>query len=363
MRFLIIYLLGIVLIASCSKSKNSIHATEKPILEAVYASGYIEAKNQYTIYAQKNGVIAKQVVADGGTFKANDIILILDDGLTQPRKQATLKAYEVASQNSSTQSPILNELESKLSMVKSKLSFDSTNYQRYQSLYRQKACSQIDVDKAKLSYDNSKREYVQALENKKQVQNKVELDLKNTKSQLELLQSEFNFLNIKAPYNGILYKTFKYEGELVRAGEPLAIIGKADNYYCKLKIDEQDIGRVQLGQEVIIKADAFENQNFNAKIAHIYPQVDPRDQSVRVDAELISSLPIHFTGLAIEANIIIRSAEKALVIPKNYLIGKDSLQIKDDDGKHFIQIETGIQTLDEVEIKSGIDANTEIIIP
>jgi HlyD family secretion protein len=129
----------------------------------------------------------------------------------------------------------------------------------------------------------------------------------------------------------------------------------------KLTIDELDLQRVKPGQEVMVKIDAYPEKVFHGKVVKMYPLIDTRQQSLRVDAELTDTLPSIFSGLAVEANIIIRENKTALVIPKTALLPGDSVWI---DGKNpeKIKVTRGIETLDEVEITGGITKDSKILL-
>src|SRR4029077_6617699 len=113
---------------------------------------------------------------------------------------------------------------------------------------------------------------------------------------------------------------------------------------------EMDIRKVKEGQEVWVKIDAFADQTFHATVTKVHPLVDSRQQSVRVDADFKEPLVRGFSGLAVEANIVIQKKEKALVIPKSVLLTGDSVLIETKDGKKKVKIKKGIETLDEVEV-------------
>jgi multidrug efflux pump subunit AcrA (membrane-fusion protein) len=66
-----------------------------------------------------------------------------------------------------------------------------------------------------------------------------------------------------------------------------------------------------------------------------------------------------YPGLAGEGNIIIAQKEDVLTIPKIYLI--DGNQVQTEDG--LVEVKTGLQNLDQVEILEGIDMNTSILKP
>ena len=81
-----------------------------------------------------------------------------------------------------------------------------------------------------------------------------------------------------------------------------------------------------------------------------------------MDADFTEPLPGGFSGLALEANIVIRQKEKALVIPKAALLPGDSLTIKTAEGIRKIKVVRGIETMDEVEIAEGLDSVGSFIV-
>ncbi len=67
-------------------------------------------------------------------------------------------------------------------------------------------------------------------------------------------------------------------------------------------------------------------------------------------------------GLNIEADIIIAKERQALLIPKDFLLPGDSVQIKKDDGSlRVVKVKTGLISGNYVEIAEGIDAHTQLV--
>ncbi|MCZ8214889.1 MAG: efflux RND transporter periplasmic adaptor subunit, partial [Cyclobacteriaceae bacterium] len=122
----------------------------------------------------------------------------------------------------------------------------------------------------------------------------------------------------------------------------------------------QDIRKLQVGQKVLFKADAFADTVFEGMVSKIYALVDTRHQSLRVDVSIPANFPSSFSGLAVEANIIIREKKDALVLPKN-IVQDDSVWIEREGERIKIPIARGIETMDEVEILSGLDSNSRVL--
>jgi hypothetical protein len=76
------------------------------------------------------------------------------------------------------------------------------------------------------------------------------------------------------------------------------------------------------------------------------------------------SLPaavVIFSGMSVEANIIITEKKSALVIPREFLIDNNKVKLKGNDT--LTAVVKGAEDLEFVEIISGIDDKAELIRP
>jgi HlyD family secretion protein len=187
--------------------------------------------------------------------------------------------------------------------------------------------------------------------------------LQNAKSQAASAQNDLNNYFIRAEANGTVFQTFKEAGEAVRANEVVAILGETNNRIIRLAVDQQDISKIKNGQEVLLKADVSGNTIYKASVSRIYPLMNEVDQTFRVDAIFQDSTQQTFIHSSVEANIITEQKNNVLVIPRKALVADDSVQVKQDGKIKMMAVKTGIRTLDEVEILSGLDESSEVIVP
>ncbi|MBS1502515.1 MAG: HlyD family efflux transporter periplasmic adaptor subunit, partial [Bacteroidetes bacterium] len=141
------------------------------------------------------------------------------------------------------------------------------------------------------------------------------------------------------------------------------LMGKSSARIIRLAVDQQDIGKVNVGQEVLLKTDATGDQIYKAKVQRIYPVMNEADQTFRVDAVFTGDENQPYIHTSVEANIIIQRKQQALVIPNKAIIGTDSVKVKQGGKTRNIAIKTGIHTLDETEVLSGLDEQSEVVIP
>lgn len=346
---------------SCGNKNEAIKPQQKPLIEAVYASGFVVAKDEYQLFAQAEGYLSEKLVDEGAVVKKGDPLFILESGQQTARYQIARETYQLAVKNFSNDSPVLKELNAAKETARTKMSFDSLNFIRYTNLLKTNATSQSEYDRIKLLYENSRNEFILQNSRFAKTKNQLELELQNAKNQVAIASDESGRYTVRSEVDGVVFMTAKQKGELVRRSELMAVVGKQNAFYLELSIDELDVQRVKEGQEVLARIDAYPDKVFKAMISKVYPMVDRRQQSVTAEAELKDQPPGGFSGLALEANIIIRKKDQAIVIPKSKLLPGDSVLIQTDDGAKKIKVVTGIETLDEIEIMEGLDTSKLLV--
>ncbi|MCP6003361.1 HlyD family secretion protein, partial [Klebsiella pneumoniae] len=77
--------------------------------------------------------------------------------------------------------------------------------------------------------------------------------MQNAASNLKIARDESSRSEVKSQISGVLLKTMKEPGELVRRGEVIGVMGKLNSFYLKLNVDELDLQRIKTGQEALVK--------------------------------------------------------------------------------------------------------------
>jgi multidrug efflux pump subunit AcrA (membrane-fusion protein) len=350
-----------IFISACGEDIPTQKPLKRDITEVVYASGVLEPQNQFTLYSLADGTVANIFVNEGDTINIAQDLIRVDGNATQARLYSSGEIYKTARQNYGENSPALQEVKSQLKTLKVKLQNDSTNYERYKRLYNQGAVKKADYERFELIFINTKNDYAAAQARLKNLRSQLYVNLQNAESQYKVIQDDVAHYLIKSSAKGRIYDILKERGEVVRRGEPIAIIGDANNVILKLSVDESDIEKIIVGQEVLVQIETFGDKIFKAKISRIYPAMNKRDFAFRVDATLVDELPNIFSGTNVEANIIIQEKKNVLCLPKTLFLPGDSVLTKTTDGKQKVKVKKGIENFEYAEILSGIDADTEII--
>lgn len=356
------FLAVLLLITGCSNS-NIVHPQRKNIIETVYASGKIMADSEYTVFALNPGTVIKKLAKEGDHVEKGQVLYTINNTAPAAKLDAANIAYQNARQNLSANSRILTDLKLSMQNADIKFSNDSLQYARLKALWAQNIGTKSALDNAEVQYRTSLNGKRSAREKYYSTVNDLNVSLKNAESQLAGAQNDLSNYIIRAESPGTVYQMMKEKGEAVKANDQLVLLGKSSERIIRLAVDQQDIDRVKVGQEVLLKTDATADRIFKAKVIRIYPTMNEADQTFRVDAVFTGGDSQPYIHTSVEANIIIQHKDNALVIPNRALIGSDSVKVKQGGKSKNVVIKTGIHTLDETEVLNGLDEQSDVIVP
>lgn len=215
------------------------------------------------------------------------------------------------------------------------------------------------------------------------------LDVAGSQLALEQAQKELEKYKIASPIDGtILVKNAKI-GDNVTAGKtdtPLMIIADMSKMKFTIEVDELDIWNIQLGQTVVITANALPGETFSGEITNIAGEGEKKGSGVTTYAvEITISDPGKIkSGMNVDAKIIINSAINVVTLPeqalyesdgKNALVVTNSSSVKDENvmnpedypniavpqGYRLVKVRYGVNDGTNVEIISGISVGDVVL--
>lgn len=358
----IFLLLFTTLFFSCGKKQESATPVRKDITQAVYASGKIYPVNDYKVYTKLPGYVEKIHVQVGDSVRIGQPLLTIKSEVSEKNVEMAKNQYELAQKNSGDNSPVLAAIKEEVGSARSKYELDSANYVRYTNLAKENATSKIQLDQSKTQFDISKQNFLKVFNNFIGTRDRLRTELENAKLQYEAQTSNQSDYVIASVVNGKVYDIVPKEGELVSSMLMLMEVGDGNKFEVELSVDETDVSFLLKGQEIVYSIDAYKDRIFKGKVTETYPRINPLNKTSKVVAtiELDKSVNV-FSGMSVEANIIIQIKKNALVIPREFLFEAKSVLRKSEGDT--VQIKTGAEDLEFVEIVSGIDENTELIKP
>ncbi len=351
-------ILPLLFLASCKSKQEKIKPTEEKITESVYASGIIKSNNQYKVFSTVNGVIAEILVKEGDVVKKGEVIIKLVNTNAQLNTENAALSADYAAINTNAEK--LNELQIAVNLAKAKMNEDAILQQRQQNLWNQNIGSKYELEQRQLAYKSSATAYQSANLRYIQLQKQISFQGKQSQNNLKIASSIKNDYSIKADVDGKVYNIIMKQGEMVNTISPVALIGDATNFKMELQVDEFDINKIKLEQKIILSMDSYKGQVFEATVTKINPIMNDRSKSFTIEAIFINQPVTLYPNLTCEANIVLQQKEKAITIPRNYLLAGDSVWI---ESKKKRKVVVGLKDYQKVEIISGITVNDFIYKP
>ncbi|TKB97659.1 efflux RND transporter periplasmic adaptor subunit [Pedobacter cryophilus] len=348
----------LLFIGSCTWKQEKIKPSIENISESIYASGMVKSENQYQAFATVNGIINKIFVAEGDTVKKGAIILTISNETQQLNKDnaALTAAFSAIEANKGK----LEEAKLAIGLARDKMKNDSLLLSRQNTLWNQNVGTKVELEQRALAYQNSKNAYYSALVRFNDLKRQLNFNSAQSKNNLQISNKLEKDYLLKSEINGIVYQIPLKVGEFVNAQLPLAVIGDAKNFILEMQVDEYDILKVKKGLPVLVTMDTYKGQVFEASVTKINPLMNEKSKTFLVEAQFIITPKTIYPNTSFEANIVVQSKKKALLIPRNYLM-KDNKVIKENGDT--VTVKTGLKDYQKVEILSGLTAADQLIKP
>ncbi len=310
------------------------------------------------IGARATGTIVSMKVKIGDKVKNGQLIALIDDREIQKaieQQEASLSAAR------NTLSQVQLTYPERIREAKANNDYAKITYERETELLKHEYTTKDAVDKAKSQHEAADAN-LKRLQDEYATQLKIaQANIEDITAQLRQQETRLTYTRIYSPIDGVVSDVTAQEGETIVAGLQVAnLVTVLDPTLLEMwtYVDETDIGRVKIGQEVEYYVDTFPDKVFHGKIDKIYPQPVVKDNIVYYLAIVkVSREDAQFLKPEMTTHIKIIFAEK-----KDILIAPNAA-IKFEEGKQVAYKVVGPGKVQKAELKTGIrgEDNTEII--
>ena len=159
-------------------------------------------------------------------------------------------------------------------------------------------------------------------------QKSQEIDVKSAEIDVESAQNNLEAYSVESPVDGtILLKNGKV-GDTAVAGDsanPLMVVADMSQMKLVFQVDELDVWNMELGQSVIVTADALPDETFTGEVTNIANEGKIQGDGVTTfDVEItIENTDDLKAGMNVSAKIILQSATNVITIPEEALMEAD----------------------------------------
>ncbi len=285
-------------------------------IEAVYATGIVEAVELARVGTTVAGRIVSLTVDEGAAVTQGQAIAQLDD--SQPRAR-------------------LEDVAARLVQAEQDLA-------RGQDLQTRGIRTVQEVERAKEERDKAA-------------------------AGVRLVARQIAEHRITAPLDGVVTKRPVEVGETVAANQTMFEIVSDAHLRVAADVDERDIPLVRIGAPVALRSEAFPAEPFTAKVTNIRQAGEVTTRTFRVEADLPAGTKLRI-GMTVDVNVVTAERRDSMLVPARAVRNDPPLGGRPGaayvfrvvDG-HTVRtpVETGAVGADVTEIRSGLADGATIV--
>jgi HlyD family secretion protein len=368
--------------------------TPAPVSSGISLTGNIEPLEIVNVICPFSGRIASKHFFYGKEVHKGDVLLKLDSSALEIRLREAQSALIKAQKNYNKIKAwnTSNEVSrARRSFIKAKNSLEALKRKREdtQRLFDRGIVSAQELesinsqfDNQKLDFDTIKEELESVVEEGGRQQVTIaRMQLANAREQVEDIEGKIKKSDMRAPVSGVVIRPTAIEnhrpedfqiGGAVADNSVLLAIGNLEGLTVRAKADEVDIGKIRTDQKVVVSGDAFPNVSLEGRIRDIASQgsgnkVPTFDVTVaipHVSAEQKQKVRLGMTAIL---EVKVYENPSALLVPltavklsgdKRFVSVRDRAtgQVK------AVEVETGMTTLNSVEVIKGLQAGDTVLV-
>lgn len=201
---------------------------------------------------------------------------------------------------------------------------------------------------------------------------------------LEMHEAQLRHQVIRAPISGIVTNRILQAGMLVSPGMPAFTVVDPESYVLPISVPEKDLSRLSEGQEARVRVDSIEGHELTARVRRINPSMDPLSGTVKVILDFDPADRVRLREAAFaRVRLVMQTNRNTLVVSKDALIEENArsylMVVEPDEAKadeasaggesagevfvaRRIEIEKGLEDSNFVEILSGVDDGTKVVV-
>ncbi|AFH50618.1 Membrane-fusion protein [Ignavibacterium album JCM 16511] len=287
-KFLLLTFTIILLFIGCSNNneKSSIEVT-----------GTIESTN-VIVSSKVAGEVISIFKDEGDKVSVGDTLLIIDPTIYKIKfreAEAVLLSAEAQYElvRNGARKEDIQQAEQLLKQSEINLQTAQNDKIRFENLYQTKSISKKQYEDALAKYELALAQFNSAKENFIKIQNisrpeelkQVKANVDRLKANVDLIKKNLNDCYVVSPISGIVVKRFVEAGETVTNLSSLVKISDLSQVELMVYVNEKDLPKIKLGQQVDVNADAFPEKTFKGKVIFISPEAEFTPKNIQTKEE------------------------------------------------------------------------------
>jgi RND family efflux transporter MFP subunit len=297
-----------------------------------------------SIYARASGYILKRYVDIGSRVKAGQVLV-------------EITAPELDHQVAQAEATVL-QLDAALRQTEATRELARVTNQRNLPLVAQNYVSRLQGDNDRFNYAAQEQAAAAA---------RASLDAQ--RNQLKVLQQQRAYLQVVAPFDGVITQRNVDVGSLVQAdaagGTALFTITHSDVMRIQLYVPQDAAFGITAGVDTVVRVPEMPDRTFPGKVTMIADALQPGTRTLLTEIDVPNSDGALTPGVYCTVDLQIPRKTPALVVPAGAIIfNRNGMQVAvvESGVAHLRKIDIARDLGTELEVRAGVSAGDEVVI-
>jgi RND family efflux transporter MFP subunit len=187
-------------------------------------------------------------------------------------------------------------------------------------------------------------------------------------AELARVNTMFNYTKVMAPFAGVITKRYADTGSMIQAGtasqtQAMPVVQLAENTLLRLvlPVPESAVATVHVGQPVEVRVPTLK-RSFTGKVSRFADSLEMDTRTMHTEVDVPNPDWVLIPGMYAEVNLGLDRREHVVTIPVTAVHDGRAYVVTADNRIEIRTIETGLQTADQVEIRSGLKENEMVVV-
>jgi RND family efflux transporter MFP subunit len=194
-----------------------------PVIE-----GLVKVADDVKLPAEESGVIVHLAVEEGTLIKKGQTLGQIDDQITRKQREAAYYTLESAKKRG------LDDVEIRFAQAQEKVSKADHEMMLEANRQAEKAVTAVEVRRAELDWKRAELAIEKAIHD----QGLARLEARTKKAELDAADIAIQRRVIKAPFDGMVEKKYRKQGEWVAPGDPIMYLFRLDTMEVEGAVDQ-----------------------------------------------------------------------------------------------------------------------------
>ncbi len=220
-------------------------------------------------------------------------------------------------------------------------------------------------------YNTSKTPGTVSQNDLEQAEAKKNSDMANVdaaKSSYKEVAANLNYLEIRAPFDGVITIRNVNQGAYVGPGgkgtDPLLIVQDQNRMRLVISVPENYTGGLSDKDKVTFSVQALPNRKFTAQVSRLAGAVDTRLRAERLEMDVYNKDKKLLPHMYANVDVPLPSRDSALIVPKTAVVTSTEkvFVVKITNNKaQWVEVKKGLQSGDQMEVYGNLQNGDQIV--